>query len=319
MHRIKRALDYWFHPFDPERFTLVMTILVKNEIDIIETNIRLHAALGVDAFVVMDHMSDDGTRERLESLAKEFEITIIHQPDPVYKQREWMTQLAHTAYVKYGADWIISNDADEFWIPDEGDSLRSLLAFRGSVLTCTRKNMLPPRDASGSILPFYASEYCVENPVNYGDFAKSHTNVNMLLQKIAPKIIVNPRGLIAIKGGNHKAKHLYDYSFLKPYEKIKRLKGITVYHYPDRTYAQFLESVLHRREMLEKHPGTRMGNHYRYWIRAYEEGNLEEIFSAFLFTPEERTFLERIGILSKTKRPGSVIRKALGLDRTPAL
>ena len=61
-------IDYFFHRFDKENFRLVMTILVKDEADIIEANIRTHAKLGVDAFAVMDNNSSDGTREILEKL-----------------------------------------------------------------------------------------------------------------------------------------------------------------------------------------------------------------------------------------------------------
>ncbi len=56
-----------------------MTILVKNEIDIIEANIRTHANLGIDGFVVMDNKSTDGTRDILSKLQKEFDIKIIDE------------------------------------------------------------------------------------------------------------------------------------------------------------------------------------------------------------------------------------------------
>ena len=76
---IGKLIEYVRHSFDPKNFRLVMTLLVKNEADIIEMNIRVHAALGVDSFVVMDHMSTDGTRDILESLGKEYDIHIIDQ------------------------------------------------------------------------------------------------------------------------------------------------------------------------------------------------------------------------------------------------
>jgi hypothetical protein len=47
---------------------IIMTILVKDEIDIIERNIKVHSKLGVDAFVVMDNNSTDGTREKLDAI-----------------------------------------------------------------------------------------------------------------------------------------------------------------------------------------------------------------------------------------------------------
>ena len=45
---------------------LAMTLLVRDEADIIEANLRYHRAQGVDFFVVGDNGSEDGTLEILE-------------------------------------------------------------------------------------------------------------------------------------------------------------------------------------------------------------------------------------------------------------
>ena len=103
---------------------LTMTILVKNEMDIIEKNIRYHAKKGVESFVVMDNNSTDGTREVLENLKKEFEITIIDEKG-TYSQAKWMTRLTHIARKKYNPSWLIPNDADEFWWSE--DTLKKAL------------------------------------------------------------------------------------------------------------------------------------------------------------------------------------------------
>jgi len=46
---------------------LAMSILVRDEANIIEANIRHHAASGVSSFIVTDNGSVDGTRELLET------------------------------------------------------------------------------------------------------------------------------------------------------------------------------------------------------------------------------------------------------------
>jgi len=89
-------LDYFFHKFNKNSFRLVMTILVRDEADIIEANIRTHASLGVDAFAIMDNGSTDGTREILSKLQKEFEIIIIDEKGN-YNQAKWMKLLAKVA------------------------------------------------------------------------------------------------------------------------------------------------------------------------------------------------------------------------------
>lgn len=106
---------------------IAMTLLVRNEEDIVAENIRFHRALGVETFIVMDNKSTDRTREILGDLAQGIDIEYLHQPEDTYDQHRWVTEMARRAATDHGADWVINTDADEFWCPAEGD-LASLLA-----------------------------------------------------------------------------------------------------------------------------------------------------------------------------------------------
>ncbi len=66
-----------------------MTLLVRNEQDIIAENIRFHHALGVDSFIVMDNLSTDATPQIVKALSEEIEIDYLHQPRDDYNQWEW--------------------------------------------------------------------------------------------------------------------------------------------------------------------------------------------------------------------------------------
>ncbi len=291
-------LDYFTQRFDKNNFRLVMTILVKNEADIIEANIRTHARLGVDAFVVMDNDSDDGTREILEKLRKDFEIIIIDEKG-AYQQAKWMRQLAIIAKKQLKADWVINNDADEFWLPQNEKNLKENLAFKGSVLTLNRYNMI--LDEACKEGDFFASTHYVTNPVFYTKEKQLHIeNISIVLTKIGPKTIVNPHGLIYIRGGNHKALHLAnirDY-FKSGYDKIKRFDEIEVFHYPIRSYAQFEKNIQNRKALLESGKKVSMGPHYKRWVNLYNDGKLEDEFkNNVVFNQNEIDVLSKYGIV----------------------
>ena len=272
---------------------LVMTILCRNEVDIIESNIRTHAQLGVDAFVVMDNGSTDGTREILTELAKEFEVDIIDQPSQTYQQAKWMKQLVIYARKKLNAKWVISNDADEFWIPeDKNKSLKDYLSHKDSVVTVKRHNMALTEDALQPDYHFSQAKYYVQYPICYDkDTQMNDDQISMIFAPLSPKVIVNPNGFIKISGGNHRAKHIG-----KMFTARKEV-GITIFHYPIRSWEQFEANIKHRQQLL-KNPNARMGNHYRRWVSMLEKGVLRDEFERFLLLKTETKVLLELGILS---------------------
>lgn len=314
---LSKIIQYLTHRFDPENYRLVMSILCKDEVDIVEANIRVHAALGVDAFAVMDNGSTDGTREKLTALQDEFEVKVIDR-EGVYDQSAWMTELAHFARDEMGADWVISNDADEFWLPQSDRSLKEILARKGSTLTCHRYNMLMDESALSDDYTFYDCGLRVENPIYYRNEQLSKENVSIVLSKIGPKVIVNPYGLIKIKGGNHRAKHVSINSivdYMKPYDKLKKVDEIKVYHFSMRGWKHFEGNIVNRKRLLEEHENVRMGNHYRRWVKLYNEGTLKKEFENFIFKASEIEVLGKYGVVKYDDYPIGLIRRILGASK----
>jgi Glycosyl transferase family 2 len=100
-----------------------MTYVVRDEADVLEVNLRFHRALGVDRFAVLDNGSTDGTAEILERWRAAGLAHVTTDPDADTDEvfREWQTRLAKLAADELEADWIINNDADEFWWPLQGN------------------------------------------------------------------------------------------------------------------------------------------------------------------------------------------------------
>jgi len=293
---LHKTLQYWWHRITRKgELKLAMTILVKDEADIIADNIRFHIKQGVDCFAVMDNGSTDGTVEILESLKSETELHIIHQPDQNYQQAKWMTELAEYARTQLKADLVISNDADEFWQTTNGQPLKAHLSADESVVTVKRHNMALTEDALEDGYHYSDAKLMVKNPIFYDSTAQiNETAVAMLLVKISPKTIINPNGLIKLKGGNHRAKHGWRLINKRDEEKIK------VYHYPIRNYQQFENNIKNRKRLIEE-TNAQMGDHYRRWVKIYNEGQLEDEFQRFILSNDEINVLLKLGILSEQK------------------
>jgi len=99
---------------------LVAVTCVRNEIDIIEAFARHTLAL-VDHLVVLDNGSQDGTGDVLRALAKEgLPLKIVEDPSLGQYQWQRMTYLMREwAVGRYGADWVVALDGDEFLVTRE--------------------------------------------------------------------------------------------------------------------------------------------------------------------------------------------------------
>ena len=89
--------------------------MVKDEADIVAATVA-HMCGQVDAVIVADNNSTDGTRDILDGLP----VTVVDDPDPAYYQSRKMTALAGRARVEFDATWVIPFDADEWWYSPHG-------------------------------------------------------------------------------------------------------------------------------------------------------------------------------------------------------
>jgi hypothetical protein len=98
---------------------LAMTLMVRDEADIIAATLEHHRRQGVDIFIITDNGSIDGTREIIEEFATRANVDL--RDDPEHRKQQWrtVTQMARDAATVHRATWVINADADEFWFPVE--------------------------------------------------------------------------------------------------------------------------------------------------------------------------------------------------------
>jgi hypothetical protein len=146
---------------------LVMTLLARNEADIVDAQIAFHLNAGVDFVIATDNLSEDATIEVLESYAREGYLHLSREPSDELLQSEWVTRMARLAATDFGADWVLNTDADEFWWP-RGGSLKALLSevpARFGTVRALLRNFVPSSAGDG---PFSERMIVRETPTDAG-------------------------------------------------------------------------------------------------------------------------------------------------------
>jgi hypothetical protein len=249
---------------------LVMTLLARNEEDVIEENLLYHLNRGVDFVVATDNASDDSTREILAGYGRQGVLHLIDEPAHTYDQGRWVTRMARLAATDFGADWIINNDADEFFWPDAGD-LKDVLAEipeRFGVLTAPRTNFLPrPESEEGGSF--------VDRMV-----VRERHSFNTTGEKpLVPKAVHRAHPEVSIENGGHRltAPGLATLDAWHPME---------TFHFPVRTYAQWEMKIRISYEArssanLNVYSGLRAG------VALLEAGRLHEAYDELALDDEQ--------------------------------
>lgn len=238
---------------------LIMTLLVKNEEQLLEANLRFHKAQGVDGFIITDNNSTDRTLDIIEQYRRKgWVLELIHEPGTDYAQKRWVDRMICLAKHKYHADWVINADADEFWYSPHGIK-NEMAATHANVLAVTVRNVLPEDDK-----PWTAWEKTVRAVPNRADYGLSLYSV---FAKMYKKVCHRTRGYLQISMGNHKVAML---------PKIEQRSDIIIYHYHVREREHFLQKMINGGKQLEQNPKVKAGRHWRYYYELYKNNQLEE-------------------------------------------
>ena len=122
--------------------------MVKDEADVIEATLRHFIAQGVDAILVTDNGSTDGTLELLTRLSAEIpQLHVGFDREPAHYQAAKMTVLTDAAR-RAGAQWVIPFDADEFWFATEGTLKEHFAKATTPICAAKMHNLYPTDDGS---------------------------------------------------------------------------------------------------------------------------------------------------------------------------
>jgi hypothetical protein len=132
---------------------IAMTLVVRDEADVVGAWLDYHLARGVDVVIATDHRSADGTSELLREHERDGRVVVLREEGDVLRQAEWVTRMSRLAASEHAADWVVPSDADEFWWPRVGsfqEILEAVPARFGVVRGLMRQFVLRPGDESFS-------------------------------------------------------------------------------------------------------------------------------------------------------------------------
>jgi glycosyltransferase involved in cell wall biosynthesis len=249
---------------------LVMTLLVRDEEDILREHLEFHLANGVDEIVLMDNISTDATAE----IAREYERTgylhYMFQPRDDYAQGRWVTAMARRAIDEFDADWVINSDADEFWWPHAGSLTDCLGSIGASNLAASveRTNFVA-RAENGQ--PFWRR-------MN----VRSVESVNVLGEALPRKVAHRAASDVVLDQGNHR---VHVDGRLAPCVPAP----VTILHFPIRSRAQFFNKIAKGGAAYARNTELpdNVGKTWRHLYRLYLDGQLDQAYTKELQTDDQ--------------------------------
>jgi len=253
---------------------IIMNLLVRDEDDIIKENIDFHLNQGIDHIIAMDNLSTDSTKMILKKYETKGKLTYLYQENDNYDQHKWVTSMARLAFDEHDADWVINNDADEFWWPSKG-TLRDVflgLPHSVNVVEASRKNFVFIDSPRGDT-PFYQK-------MIYKDLL----SLNPVGKPLPPKVAHIGCHSVIVKQGNHNVDGIGIQNIQKGV--------IEIFHFPIRTYNQFQNKIIKGGAAYAKNNELpqNIGNTWRTLYKTYqEEGNLNSYIDSHSYSNNRLT------------------------------
>ena len=223
---------------------VVMTLLVRDEADIVGTNIEYHLSRGVTHILATDNLSVDGTSEILLNYQRMGVLTYRRENANTHAQSTWVTAMAVQAFDRYPSAIVMHVDADEFWWPLEGSlvgRLNAVFADFDGVGIVKRSNYLGP-NLNVSAASFL--ERCV--------YRQRHS-VNALGSPLPGKVCHRASAKVTVDHGNHRA------SLDDKETAYRTIDGIEVLHFPNRSFDQFVAKTTRGAKALRNNPNLPEG------------------------------------------------------------
>jgi hypothetical protein len=248
---------------------LVMTLLVRDEEDVLAANIEFHLAQGVDFFLITDNKSEDTTPEIIHKYEKQGVARYIYEDADDYNQSAWVTRMARLAAAEHGADWVINNDADEFWWPHTADLKQTFsdVAAEQGIVVAPRHDFVALNQETDTF--FRDMVY------------RKKVSLNAIGKPLPPKVAHRADPQVEVAQGNHWATLSHEY---RTAEDL-----IDIFHFPLRSYPQFTNKIIKGGQAYERNTtqSAKAGDTWRKLYKEYQRNGLTDYYRKQSFSPRQ--------------------------------
>jgi hypothetical protein len=269
-----------------------MTLLARDEADIVADQLKFHLNAGVDFVVAMDNLSQDGTTEILESYERKGVLRLFREQGEM-RESVWRSRMARLAATEHEADWVINTDADEFWMPRRAtlkEALQAVPETFGVVWAITR-HFLPRAGDMGSFADRMTVRLSLTAPLN--DPTSPYRPHAKAAHRADP-------GIVVLFGSHDVVTQL---------TPLRGWYPADVLHFPFRTREQY-----ERKGVRRAHGDKPLGQ----YVKAYEasaSGRVEDFFGSLAVDDDALANGQRAGTLVVDTR----LRDALQRGESPRM
>lgn len=274
---------------------------VKDEVELIGPTVDHLRSIGVGLIVVYDLGSTDGTKEVLETY-RSADLRIVHQTDLNADLDEFRRGIGAVIdlVVAANADWLLIQDADEFWLPATGNLKECAMLDRVDLLSVVRFNVPPIKDATMLYPPFSPDKYdrvplVIKSHSNFRKFMRQNPTTPWILRVPVPKVMVRPALIVSFLQGGHG---------VVPREGVvlRRIEpaDLLIAHLPFTTQTRFTRKIANIRRNLQVHDKNYRADaawHWRRWTALIEDEGISAEFERSRFDAETTDRLRRQGIV----------------------
>jgi glycosyltransferase involved in cell wall biosynthesis len=307
---------------------IVFCFGVLDEADILEYFLAYHLSIGIDAFVAVDVGSTDGTLDILERHERAGHLHLFRA------NGTWNWPMLEMARERYGAEWCLLGDADEFWIFPENNARAYLDTAPSQIVLFSRYNVLPSKNLDCSMRHFTRFDHVVHNPIHF--FYHQPTNVlenfrtrrddpnyaamllrnypPEILRKVEPKVVARPESVQSLLPGYHNVVSV-------PEDALRHRESAGyVAHFPMRSVDRFKRKAAHVAKLFEQ--VERDPDRSWHWARLsvlFKHNLVEEEFSRQVLSESARDQLMLESVIRKDPRLLTALARVRGIYRLRGL